>query len=115
MEALPVMFQIAFLLFCYGVSRYLSNVNQIVAVVTIATSSLGSPSYVCIAPTATVPYECPYRTPVSLLLRMQVYCDVRKNGWYRRRARIFKSFRCWVRDWLPGSKRGPAGPTMRAA
>ena len=115
MEALPVMLQIALLLFCHGLSRYLWNVNQTAAAVVLTTSSPGFLFYVRIVFAATASHECPYKTPVSLLLRMLVYPDVCKGGWYRRRARIFKSFRSWVRDWLPGSKRGPAGPTMRAA
>ena len=55
---------------------------------------------------------------VALLLlchphRMLVYYDVHKDEWYRRRARIFKLFRSWVWDRLPGSKGGSAGPAMR--
>ena len=113
MEAIPVMFQIALLLFCYGLSRYLWNVNQMVTAVIIAASPLGFLFCVSIVSAATASYECPYRTPVPLLLWMLVYCDARRDRWYRRRARIFKSFRSRVRDWLPDSKRRPAGPTMR--
>ena len=111
MEAIPVMFQIALLLFCYGLSRYLWNVNQTVAVVIIATSPLGFLFCASIVSAATASYECPHRTPVPLLLWMLVYRDARRDRWYRRRAHIFKPFRSRVRDWLPGSKRGPAGPT----
>ena len=84
-----------------------------VAAVIIATSSLEFLFYVSIVSAATASYECPYQTPVPLLLRMLVYCDIRRDRWYRRRAHIFKSFRSRVWDWFPGSKRGPAGPTMR--
>jgi len=113
MEALPVMLQIALLLFCYGLSRYLWNVNQAVAAVIIATSSLGFVFYVCIVSAATASYECPYQTPVSLLLRLLIYYDIRKNGWYQRCARTFESFRSWVWDRFAGPKGGPAGPTRR--
>ena len=109
MEALPVMLQIALLLFCYGLSRYLWNINQTVAAVIIGTSSLGFIFYVCIVSAATASYECPYQTPVSLLLRVLVYYDVRKVGWYQRCARMFKSFRSWVRD----RHRGSSGPMIR--
>ena len=113
MEALPVMLQVALLLFCYGLSRYLWNVNQAVAAVIIATTSLGFLFYVCIVSAATASYECPYQTPVSLLLRLLVYYDVRKNRWYQRRARTLGSFRSWVQDRLAGLRGGPAGPTIR--
>ena len=113
MEALPVMLQVALLLFCYGLSRYLWNVNQAVAAVIIATTSLGFLFYVCIVSAATASYECPYQTPVSLLLRLLVYYDVRKNGWYQRRARTLGSFRSWVQDRLAGLKGSPANPKIR--
>jgi len=111
MEALPVMLQIALLLFCYGLSRYLWNVNQTVASVIIATSSLGFLFYVCIVFAATASYECPYQTPVSLLLRLLVYYDLRKSGWYQRRARSLKSFWSLVWDRFAGPKGIPTGPT----
>ena len=113
MEALPVMLQIALLLFCYGLSRYLWNVNQAVAAVIIATSSLGFVFYVCIVSAATASYECPYQTPVSLLLRLLVYYDFRKNEWYQRRARSLKSFRSWVWGRFTNPKGNPAGPTSQ--
>jgi len=111
MEALPVMLQIALLLFCYGLSRYLWNVNQTVAAVIITTSSLGFVFYVCIVSAATASYECPYQTPVSLLLRLLVYYDVRKNGWYQRCARTLGPFRSWAWNRFVRPKGDPAGPT----
>jgi hypothetical protein len=48
MEALPVMLQITLLPFCYGLSRYLWNINQMVAAVIITISSLGFVLYGCI-------------------------------------------------------------------
>ena len=113
MEALPVMLQIALLLFCYGLSRYLWNVNQAVASVIITTSSLGFVFYVCIVSAATASYECPYQTPVSLLLRLLVYYDLRKNGWYQRRVRGLKSFWSLVWNRFAGPKGSPAGPTSQ--
>ena len=113
MEALPVMLQIALLLFCYGLSRYLWNINQAVASVIITTSSLGFVLYVCIVSAATASYECPYQTPVSLILRLLIYYDLRKNGWYQRRARGLKSFWSWVWGRFTGPKGGPAGSTSR--
>jgi hypothetical protein len=82
MEALPVMLQIALLLFCYGLSRYLWNVNQMVAVVIITISSLGFVFYVYIISAATALYKCPYQILVSLLLRLLIYYDVRRNRVY---------------------------------
>jgi hypothetical protein len=113
MEALPVMLQIALLLFCYGLSRYLCNVNQTVAAVIIATSSLGFVFYVCIVSAATASYECPYQTPVSLLLRLLIYYDIRKNGVYRRCARATEAFRSWAWDRFVGPTGSPAGPTRQ--
>jgi hypothetical protein len=114
MEALPVMLQIALLLFCYGLSRYLWNVNQTVAAVIIATSSLGFVFYVRIVSAATASYECPYQTPVSLLLRLLIYYDIRKNGWYRRCVRTTESFWSWVWDRFAGPKGSPVGSTRRS-
>jgi hypothetical protein len=111
MEALPVMLQIALLLFCYGLSRYLWNVNQTVAAVIIATSSLGFVFYVCIVSAATASYECPYQTPVSLLLRLLIYYDIRKNVVHRRCARATEVFRSWVWDRFVGPTGSPTGPT----
>ena len=113
MEALPIMLQIALLLFCYGLSRYLWNVNQTVAAVIIATSSLGFVFCVCIVFAATTSYECPYQTPVSLLLRLLIYYDIRKNRWYRRCVRTTESFRSWVWDRFAGPKGSPVGSTRR--
>ena len=114
MEALSVMLQIALLLFCYGLSRYLWNVNQTVAAVIIATSPLGFVFYVYIVSAATASYECPYQTPVSSLLRLLIYYDIRKNGLYRRCGRTAELFRSWVWDRFAGSKGGPTGPTRRS-
>ena len=112
MEALPVMLQITLLLFCYGLLRYLWNVNQTVAAVIIGTPSFGFLFYICIVSAATASYECLYQTLVLLLLWMLVYCNIRKDGRYQRCARIFKSFWSWVWDWLPGSKGNPASTTV---
>ena len=106
MESLPVMLQIALLLFCYGLSRYLWNVNLTVAAVIIATTSLGFIFYFCIVLAATASYECPYQTPVSLLLRLLISYDVRKTEWYRQRTRSLESFRGWVWD-RPSSRIPP--------
>ena len=113
MEALPVMLQIALLLFCYGLSRYLWNVNQTVAAVIIATSSLGFVFYVCIVSAATASYECPYQTPVSLLLRLLICYDVRKNGWYRRPARTLEAFQGWLWNRFVSPKGGSTSPAIR--
>ena len=103
-EALLAMLQIALHFFPW-VSRYLLNVNQTVAAALFSTSSPGFLFYVCIIPAATASYGCSYQTPVSLLPRMLVYFNIRENGWYWRRARIFKSFRSWVlgsASWFEG-------------
>ena len=113
MEALPIMLQVALLLFCYGLSRYLWNVNQAVAAVIIATTSLGFLFYVCIVSAATASYECPYQTPLSLLLRLLVCHDARKTGWYQRGACILNSLRNWVWDRFPSPKGSSADPTKR--
>ena len=80
MEAFSIMLQITLLLFCYRVSRYLWNVNQTAAAVIITTSSLWFLFNVRIVSASRASCKCPYQTPVSLLLRMLVYCDVCKGG-----------------------------------
>lgn len=90
-ETLPNMLQVAPLLFCYWLSRCPWNINRAVTAVIIATSPLGFMFDICTVSAATALCDCPYQTTIALL-RLFVYCDVRRNVWYQGCARTLKSF-----------------------
>lgn len=68
-ESLPVMLQLALLLFGCGLSLYLWTINRIVAGVAIAFTLFGVTLYVFFTFIATLYYNCPYQTPPSILIR----------------------------------------------
>ena len=70
MECLPLLLQAALLLFSYALSIYLSTINKTIAAVTIGFTSFGLLFYFLIVSAATLSYNCPFQTPLSLLLRL---------------------------------------------
>ena len=75
-ESLPVMLQFALLLFGIGLSAYLWDLNVTAATVVLAVTSAGFIFYSCITIAATVWRDCPFRTPLSILL-------LKVPGWTR--------------------------------
>ena len=69
MESLPLMLQAALLLLGCALSRYLFDINIIVASIIIAVTSLGLIFYLFIIFAGAVYESCPYQTPGSLILR----------------------------------------------
>jgi len=69
MESLPLMLQIALLLLGLALSRYLWEVNIIVACVVLGVTSLGVTFYVFIVIAGTAFESCPYQTPIARTLR----------------------------------------------
>ena len=69
MESLPLMLQIALLLLGLALSRYLWEVNIIVACVVLGVTSLGVIFYVFIVIAGTAFESCPYQTPIARTLR----------------------------------------------
>jgi len=68
-EGLPVMLQLALLLLGCALSRYLWVISRTVAAVTIAFTLFGITSYLFFTLAATMYYNCPYQTPLSILTR----------------------------------------------
>jgi len=68
MESLPVMLQFALLLFGIALAVYLWDLNISAAEVVSVATSIGIIFYTCIAVAATVRSDCPFQTPLSILL-----------------------------------------------
>ena len=69
MELLPVMLQLALLLFGVALVVYLWDLNVSIAGVVLVVTSIGLAFYTCITLTATIYSDCPFKTPLSVLLR----------------------------------------------
>jgi len=74
MESLPLMLQIALLLLGLALSRYLWEVNIIVACVVLGVTSFGVIFYIFIVIAGTAYESCPYQTPMARILRYTFYC-----------------------------------------
>ena len=69
-EGLPLLLQAALLLFSYALAIYLTTINKTIAAVAIGFTSFGLLFYFLIAAAATLSYNCPFQTPLSLFLRI---------------------------------------------
>ena len=69
MEALPLMVQVALLLLGCALSRYLWEINTLVASVALGVTSLTVIFYAVIVVAGTASKSCPYQTPGSHILR----------------------------------------------
>ena len=72
MESLPLMLQVALLLLGCALSRYLWDVNVIVASVVLGVASFGVTCYFFIVIAGAVFESCPYQTPGASALRLIV-------------------------------------------
>jgi len=94
MEGLPLMLQAALLLLGYALSEYLYSIGRVVASVVIGFTSFGLLFYLLIASAATLSYNCPFQTPVSLILRFLIRFDDEHKKYLRRSwkwlGRIFR-------------------------
>ena len=91
MECLPLMLQAALLLLGYALSDYLLFINKVVASVLIGFTAFGLLFYLLIVSAATLSYNCPFQTPLPLILRFLVRFDdehkkylERSRKWIRR-------------------------------
>ena len=75
MECLPLMLQIALLLLGYALSDYLFFINKVIAGVLIGFTTFGLLFYFLIVSAATLSYDCPFQTPLSLIIRFLVRYD----------------------------------------
>jgi hypothetical protein len=69
MEALPLMLQVALLLLGCALSRYLWEINIILASVVFSVTSFGMAFYIFIIVAGTASVICPYQTPGARFLR----------------------------------------------
>ena len=69
MESLPVMLQFSLLLFGAALAVYLWDLNVSLAEVVLAITSIGLAFYTCVAVTATIHSDCPFQTPISMVLQ----------------------------------------------
>ena len=93
MEGLPLMLQAALLLLGYALSEYLYSLGKIVASVVIGFTSFGLLFYLLIVSAATLSYNCPFQTPLSLILRFLVSFDEHKKYLKRSWKRLKRIFR----------------------
>jgi len=91
MECLPFMLQIALVLLGYALSNYLFFIDKTVASVLIGFTTFGLLFYCLIVSAATLSYNCPFQTPLSLVLRLLIRFDnghkkylERTGKWFRR-------------------------------
>ena len=101
MESLPVMLQFALLLFGIALAVYLWDLNVSVGEVVVVITSIGIAFYAGITVAATVWSDCPFQTPLTVLLPT---VPPRAKGlgrlirvWLRRRTTaLTTSFLLWV-------------------
>jgi len=95
MGSLPVMLQFALLLFGIALSVYLWGLDVSVAEVVLVVTSFGFAFYVCITVAATFRRDCPFQTPLSLLLpevlpwAKVLMVPFRSRRWWKRRITSF--------------------------
>jgi len=78
--SLPVMLQLAMLLFGCAMGQYLWTINRTAAWVNIAFTLFGIASYTFFTLAAILYRDCPYQTPVSILIRALVGCLTRSDS-----------------------------------
>ena len=98
MECLPLMLQVALLLLGYALSNYLFFINKVVASILIGFTTFGLLFYFLIISAATFSYNCPFQTPLSLILRFLIRFD-------NNHKKYLKRFRKWVRCLFSWKKR----------
>jgi len=92
MECLPLMLQAALLLLGYALSNYLFFINKTVASVLIGFTTFGILFYCLIVSAATLSYNCPFQTPLSLTLRYLIRFDNDHKKYLHRTRRWFRRF-----------------------
>ena len=101
MESIPLMLQASLLLLGYALSNYLFFIDKVVAGVVIGFMAFGLLFYFLIVSAATFSYNCPFQTPLSLVIRSLIRFDDEHRRYLKRTARWFKrifSNRKWM--WL---------------
>ena len=115
MELLPAMLQLALLLFGVALAVYLWDLNVSVAEVVLVVTSIGLAFYISITVAAMVYSDCPFQTPLSLLLpRVLPWAKgftTCTRAWFNRQA---ASFLLWMgRTTKHDSLKSPVERTFR--
>ena len=87
MECLPLMLQAALLLLGYALSNYLFFINKAIASVIMGFTTFGLLFYLLVVLAATLSYNCPFQTPLSLLFRLLIRFDNKHKGYLKRSKR----------------------------
>ncbi|KAF9782346.1 hypothetical protein BJ322DRAFT_215753 [Thelephora terrestris] len=104
MECLPLMLQAALLLLGCALSKYLFTINKAVAGVAVGFTSFGVLFYLLIVSAATLSYNCPFQTPLSLVIRYMIRFDDEHREYLRRFRKWFgRTFIRRRRQQRPGS------------
>jgi len=108
-EGLPLMLQASLLLLGYALSNYLFIINRVVASVIIGFAGFGLLFYLLITSAATFSYNCPFQTPLSLIIHFLIHFDDKHKKYLRRTGKWFNHvFSCKKWRWqVP--KQGGAG------
>ncbi|KAF9782723.1 hypothetical protein BJ322DRAFT_166945 [Thelephora terrestris] len=118
MEALPVLLQLALLLLNIGLIVYFWDLDRSAADVLLAVTCTGFAFYVGMAVLATIWKDCPFQTPLSLvLLRLlpwvkEIKTRVQPRAWLRR---LYAALLQPKRVEGDGRQMTPIGPSHRAS
>jgi len=107
MECLPLMLQAALLLLSYALSDYLFSLERIVASTIIAFAAFGVLFYLLLVSAATMSYNCPFQTPLSLILRFLIRYDSEHKKFLERLGRWFGRIFSRIKKNRP--RRNPRG------
>ena len=104
MESLPLMLQAALLLLGCALSKFLFTINNLVAWVVVVFTASGFLFYVIIVIAAIISYDCPFQTPLSLIVRYI-------GSLFKDRKRHLEKLRWFLRTfphkiWGPGQQTG---------
>ena len=89
MECLPLMLQAALLLLGYALSNCLFTINNVVAGVAVGFTTFGLLFYLLIVSAATLSYNCPFQTPLSIIIRFMIRFDDEHKKYLRRTRKWF--------------------------
>ncbi|KAF9649519.1 hypothetical protein BDM02DRAFT_3128351 [Thelephora ganbajun] len=109
MESLPLMLQAALLLLGYALSNWLYFINKAVASVLIGFTAFGILFYILIVSAATLSYNCPFQTPLSLVLRFLIHFDDEHRKYLKRTRKWFVRAFSQKKKKRPRPKSGPSG------
>ena len=103
MEVLPLMLQAALLLLGYALANYLFTINKVIAWVIGGFTISGLLFYGLIVIAATISYDCPFQTPLSVFIHFVTRFDNTHNKYLKKSRRWFRrAFFGEKKQRLPG-------------